>query len=153
MPVCKVVYDDYRFELGKAVRLRDGNDITLIANGVLISRALAAADQLSSEGVRARVLNMSTVKPLDTEAILKAARETKRIVTAEEGFAAGGLGGAVAEVLALNHPVPMRILGLPDRFAPTGSAEFLLEHFGLTASGIFSAAKELLRDNHEVSDE
>ena len=153
MPVRKVLDDDYRFELGKAVQLRDGDDVTLIANGVLISRALAAADQLSSQGIQARVLNMSSVKPLDTEAILKAARETKRIVTAEEGFAAGGLGGAVAEVLALNHPVPMRILGLPDRFAPTGSAEFLLEHFGLTASGICSAAKELLRDNHEVRDE
>lgn len=153
MPVCKVLADDYRFDLGKAVQLRDGRDVTLIANGVLVSRALDAARQLAAEGIQARVLNMSTVKPLDTEAILRAARETSRIVTAEEGFSVGGLGGAVAEVLALNHPVPMRILGLPDRFAPTGSAEFLLEHFGLTASGICSAAKELVRDRGKVKDE
>lgn len=153
MPVCQIFDESYRFELGKAVQLRDGTDITLIANGVLVSRALRAADQLAAQGIQARVLNMSSVKPLDTRAILKAARETSRIVTAEEGFAAGGLGGAVAEVLVLNHPVPMRILGLPDRFAPTGSAEFLLEHFGLTASGICSAAKELMRGNGKVRDE
>lgn len=152
MPVCRVLDDDYRFELGKAVQLREGTDVTLITNGVLISRALEAADQLAAQGIQACVLNMSSIKPLDIEAILKAARETSRIVTAEEGFAVGGLGGAVAEVLALNHPVPMRILGLPDRFAPTGSAEFLLEHFGLTASGICSAAKQLLR-NEKVRDE
>jgi|HubBroStandDraft_1064217.scaffolds.fasta_scaffold01900_3 transketolase len=152
MPVREVHDENYRFELGKAVQLRVGDDVTLIANGVLVSRALEAAEQLATRGIEARVLNMSSVKPLDTEAILKAARETSRIVTVEEGFAAGGLGGAVAEVLALNHPVPMRILGLPDRFAPTGSAEFLLEHFGLTASGICLAAKELMRDNDRVGD-
>jgi transketolase len=153
MPVCRVHDVEYRFELGKAVQLRDGNDVTLISNGVMVSRALAAAERLATEGIGARVLNMSSVKPLDTAAILKAARETSRIVTAEEGFAAGGLGGAVAEVLALNHPTPMRILGLPDQFAPTGSAEFLLEHFGLTTSGICSAVKELMRDNDKLRDE
>lgn len=146
LPVRRVLDEDYEFELGKAVQLRDGTDVTVIANGVLVSRALEAADQLAAQGIRPRVLNMSSVKPLDIEAILKAARETSRIVTAEEGFVAGGLGSAVAEVLALNHPVPMRILGLPDRFAPTGSAEFLLEHFGLTAASICSAAKQLMRD-------
>lgn len=148
MPVRKLLGDDYVFALGKAVQLRDGNDVALIANGLLISRALQAADELAIEGIHARVLNMSSVKPLDTDAILKAARETRGIVTAEEGFVAGGLGSAIAEVLATNHPAPMRILGLPDRFAPTGSAEFLLDHFGLTASGIHSAALEILRSPH-----
>jgi len=115
-----------------------------------VSRALDAATHLAAQGIDARVLNMSSVKPLDTDAVLKAARETRGIITAEEGFAAGGLGGAVAETVVLNHPVPMRILGLPDEFAPTGSAEFLLEHFGLTASGICSAAQALLRDHPGV---
>ena len=147
MPVRQILDESYRFVLGKAVLLRDGNDVTLIANGVMISRALEAAKQLAALGIEARVLNMSSVKPLDIDAILKAARETSRIVTAEEGFAAGGLGGAVAEVLALHQPTPMRILGLPDRFAPTGSADFLLEHFGLTASGICLAAEELVRND------
>jgi transketolase len=88
---------------------------------------------------------MSTVKPLDREAIVDAARTTRGIVTAEEALAAGGLGGAVAEVLAQEHPAPMRILGVPDVFAPTGTAEFLLEHFGLTAAGIERAALQLLQ--------
>ena len=90
------------------------------------------------------MLNMSTIKPLDQAAILDAARTTKGIVTAEEGLVAGGLGGAIAELLAVEHPTRMRILGLPDVFAPTGSAEFLLEHFVLTAQGIAGAALELL---------
>ena len=153
MPVCKVLHEDYSFKLGKAVQLRDGSDVTLIANGVLVSRALEAAKQLATDGIEARVLNMSSVKPLDTDAVLRAARETRGIVTAEEGFAAGGLGGAVAETVVLNHPVPMRILGLPDVFAPTGSAEFLLEYFGLTSSGICSAARSLLRDKSEIRGE
>ena len=150
-PVCKVLDDNYVFELGKAVQIRDGNDVTLIANGLLISRAIEAAKHLATRGIEARVLNMSSIKPLDKDAVLKAARETRGIVTAEEGFAAGGLGGAVAEVLAMNHPAPMRILGLPDRFAPTGSAEFLLEHFGLTATGVYSAAMELLHRNAGIT--
>lgn len=153
MPVCKVLDEDYRFELGKAVKLRDGNDVTIIANGVMVSRALGAAKELATHGIKARVLNMSSVKPLDTDAVVRAAHETRGIVTAEEGFAAGGLGGAVAETVVLNYPVPMRILGLPNIFAPTGSAEFLLEHFGLTTAGICSAAQALLRENSEVKGE
>ena len=145
VPVPRVHGDDYEFRLGKAVRLREGSDVTLIANGLMVSRALDAANVLEAQGISARVLNMSTVKPLDREAILDAARTTRGIVTAEEALAAGGLGGAVAEVLALEHPAPMRILGVPDVFAPTGTAEFLLEHFGLTAAGVERAALELLR--------
>jgi transketolase len=146
MPVPRVHGDNYEFKLGKAVRVRDGNDVTLIANGVLVARALDAAQALAAMGISARVLNMSTVKPLDREAILDAARNTCGIVTAEEAFAAGGLGGAVAEVLAQERPAPMRILGVPDVFAPTGTEEFLLGHFGLTAAGIERAAMELVKN-------
>ena len=144
MPVPRVHSDDYEFRSGKAARLREGSDVTLIANGLMVCRALDAAKALEVRGISARVLNMSTLKPLDHEAILDAARTTHGIVTAEEALAAGGLGGAVAEVLAQQHPTPMRILGVPDVFAPTGKAEFLLEHFGLTAAGIERAALELL---------
>ena len=144
LPVPRVHGDDYEFRLGKAVRLREGSDVTLIANGLMVCRALDAAKALEVRGISARVLNMSTLKPLDHEAILDAARTTRGIVTAEEALAAGGLGGAIAEVLAQQHPTPMRILGVPDVFAPTGKAEFLLEHFGLTAAGIERAALELL---------
>ena len=146
IPVRKVHSDDYTFELGKAALLREGNDVTLIANGVVVSRALDAAELLAEKGIQARVLNMSSVKPIDREAIVKAARETKGIVTAEEALVAGGLGGAVAEVLALEHPTRMRMLGLPDTFAPTGTAEFLLDHFGISAEGMTKAALKLVRN-------
>jgi transketolase len=105
---------------------------------------LEAAEMLAREGVQARVLNMSTVRPLDQEAVLAAAAETGGIVTAEEHTVFGGLGSAVAEVVVQHHPVPMRILGVPGVFAPTGSASWLLEHFGLTAQGIYEAALELV---------
>ncbi len=143
LPVPNVHDSDYHFEIGKAALLRDGDDITLIANGVLVCQALAAAEMLAKEGVQARVLNMSTVRPLDNEAVQAAATETGGIVTAEEHTVFGGLGSAVAEVVVSTHPVPMRILGVPGVFAPTGSASWLLEHFGLTAQGIFDAALEL----------
>jgi transketolase len=144
MPVPAVHPPDYAFELGKAPVLRSGDDVALLANGVMVSRALTAADLLAASGIKARVLNMSSMKPIDAEAVLDAARTTRGIVTAEEALAAGGLGGAVAELLAVHHPAPMRILGVPGVFAPTGSAEFLLKHFGLTAQGICAAALELL---------
>ncbi len=145
LPVPIVHDPDYRFAIGKAALLRDGGDITLIANGVLVCQALAAAEMLAKEGVQARVLNMSTVRPLDNEAVQAAATETGGIVTAEEHTVFGGLGSAVAEVVVSTHPVPMRILGVPGVFAPTGSASWLLEHFGLTAQGIFDAALELVK--------
>ena len=144
MPVRAVHDEGFRFILGKANTLREGNDVTLMANGVMVSRALDAADSLARIGINARVLNMSSMSPIDKDAILDAACTTRGIVTAEEALAAGGLGGAVAEILAVNHPAPMRILGVPGVFAPTGSAEFLLEHFGLTAKGIHDAALDLL---------
>lgn len=143
MAVPQVNADDYEFTPGKAVTLRDGRDVTLISNGTVISRALAAADLLAEQGISARVLSLPTVKPLDVEAIVAAAEETGGIVTAEESTAAGGLGSAVAEVVVTHHPVPMKILGVTE-FAPTGSAEYLLDRFGMSPAGIAQAAQTLL---------
>jgi len=136
----------YRFAIGRAACLRQGHDITLIACGTLVCRALAAADLLAAHGIAARVLNMATIRPLDRDAVLAAVAETRAIVTAEEHTVYGGLGGAVAEVVAqAPRPIPMRILGVPGTFAPTGSTEFLFEHFGLTPGCIAGAALELLQ--------
>jgi len=139
-----VMPEGFVFELGKAHTLRAGDDVTIMANGILVERALDAAEILDAFGIQARVLNMSSVKPIDRAAILDAACNTRGIVTVEEHSIYGGLGGAVAEIVAQEHPVRMKILGVPGVFAPTGSAEFLLEHFGLTADGIARAARELL---------
>jgi transketolase len=143
MPVPDVHGADYRFRIGRAALLREGDDVALIANGVMVSRALEAAELLAAEGIEARVLNMATASPIDREAIVAAARETRGIVTAEEHIVRGGLGGAVAEVVVTEHPVPMRILGFPG-FAPTGSIDLLLEWSGLTADGMARAARELM---------
>lgn len=132
------------FEAGRATLLREGADVTLIAAGVLVARALEAAKLLAEAGVEARVLNMATIAPLDEAAVLDAATRTGRIVTAEEAVVHGGLGSAVAEFVVQHCPVPMRILGVTG-FAPTGSAAFLLDHFGLNAAGIARAAMELMR--------
>ena len=130
------------FAFGQADVLRQGSALTIVATGALVSRALDAADALAGRGVEARVINVSTIKPLDEATIIAAARETGAIVTAEEAVAEGGLGAAVAETVVRNAPVPMRILGVKG-FAPTGSAAFLLEHFGLSRDGIVAAAMEL----------
>lgn len=142
MPVPALSRSDARFAIGEAETLREGDDIAIIANGTLVHRALDAAEALAAEGIAARVVNMATVSPIDEAAILRAAA-TGAIVTAEEGLAHGGLGGAVAEVCARAAPVRMRMLGFPG-FLPTGSAEWLMEEYGLTASGIAAAARELL---------
>jgi transketolase len=130
------------FAFGKADELRDGKDLTIVATGAMVSRALAAGAALAEQGLQARVLNISSVKPLDDAAIIAAARETGAIVTVEEAMIEGGLGAAVAEVVVRNAPVPMRMLGVKG-FAPTGSAEFLFDHFGLNSEGIVAAAREL----------
>jgi len=144
MSVPQVYPDDYTFRPGHAVTLRDGGDITLVSNGTVLWRALVAAEHLEAEGIEARVLSMPTVKPLDVDAVVAAAAETGGIVTAEEATTAGGLGGAVAETLAQHHPARMRILGVPE-FAPTGSAGYLLDRYGMSPEGIAEAARELLR--------
>ncbi|MFG3261705.1 transketolase family protein [Streptomyces bobili] len=142
--VPSVTPQDTPFEPGRSLQLTHGRDVTVMAVGTMVSRALATAETLRAEGVGVRVLNMTFVEPLDVEAVLRAARETRGIVTVEEATTTGGLGAAVASIVAQNHPVPMRILGVHRQFAPTGSAAFLLEHFGLTADGITSAVRELL---------
>ncbi|GAA3161832.1 transketolase family protein [Nonomuraea salmonea] len=144
MSVPQVNPDDYAFVPGRAVTLRDGGDVTLIANGTVLWRALVAAERLEAEGVSARVLSMPTVKPLDTEAVVAAARETAGIVTIEESTIAGGLGGAVAETVVQHHPARVAILGIPE-FAPTGSAAYLLDRYGMSPEGIADAARSLLR--------
>ena len=143
MPVPSVHPPEYRFRMGAAVVLKPGRDVTLIANGTMVCRALEAAALLAREGVSARVVNMASLSPLDRDTILDAAEATGAIVTIEEHSVRGGLGGAVAEVTASACPVPMRILGVRG-FAPTGDAEWLLEHFGLTPEAIRQAALELL---------
>jgi transketolase len=145
MGVPAVHPEDYEFEIGRAARLREGRDVTLIACGTLVTRALAAAEALAAEGIEARVLNMATIRPLDREAIVAAAAETGGIVTVEEHTTLGGLGGAVAEVVVTTHPAPMRILGFPGVFVMTGTAEWLLDHYGLNAAGIADAARELVK--------
>jgi transketolase len=144
-PNVPVVYDgaDVPFELGKANRLRDGKDVTLIANGLMVSAALEAADRLAARGVQARVLDMHTVKPCDDAAVLAAAIETGRIVVAEEHLLHGGLCSAVALSAARQHPVPMRFVALKDTFAESGTPEGLLEKYGLTAGDIVREALAL----------
>lgn len=143
MPVPELARSaDASFVIGKAETLREGGDIALVVNGTLVHRALAAAEALAAEGIAARVVNMATVSPLDTDA-LAAAAATGAIVTAEEGIAHGGLGGAVAEYCAQHAPVRMRMLGFAG-FQPTGSVDWLFEQSGLTADGIAAAARELL---------
>lgn len=128
------------FRIGKAEVLREGRDAAIVANGVMVCRAIEAAERLAASGLDVRVVNMASVAPLDLEAIRSAA-DTGVIVTAEEHSVRGGLGGAVAEVVATSRPCRLRILGFPG-FLPTGSPEFLLERYGLTADGIASAVRE-----------
>ena len=130
------------FAIGKAETLREGGDVAIIANGVMVARALEAAEALASAGIAARVVNMASIAPLD-EAAIRAAADLGAIVTVEEHSVRGGLGGAVAEVVSTHRPCPMRILGFPG-FMPTGSAQFLFEKFGLTAAGIERAAREIV---------
>jgi transketolase len=145
-PNVPIIYDKgCPFQLGKAIQLRDGKDVTIIANGLMVSAALEAADLLAGQGIKARVLDMHTVKPLDDAAVLAAARDTGRIVAAEEHLLHGGLGSAVAMSAARQHPVPMRFIGIRDTFAESGPPEALLAKYGLTAADIVREVKELAR--------
>ncbi len=132
------------FEVGRANVLRDGDAVTLIGNGTLTHRLVKASVLLAQRGIAARVLNMATVRPIDVQAIIAAARDTGAILTAEEHSVHGGLGSAVAEVVVAEVPVPMKILGVPGIFAPTGSAEFLLDEFGMSPAAIADAAIALI---------
>jgi transketolase len=144
-PNAPVVYSDgAKWELGKATTLRDGKDLTIIGNGLMVAPCLEAAAALEKEGKSIRVLDLHTVKPLDREAVERAARETGRIVVVEEHLAHGGTGSAVAMALAETHPVPMRFVNLGDQFAESGSPGELLHKYGLTYENIVRAARELL---------
>jgi transketolase len=132
------------FRLGQASQLRPGNDVTVIACGCMVEMAVRASQALEKEGMGVRVLNMHTIKPLDREAILKAAAETRGIVTAEEHHLSGGLGGAVAELLAVEHPTRMRLVGMPDDFAAVGPTVPLRAKYGMSPEAIASACRSLL---------
>jgi transketolase len=136
--------EDYHFEIGKGIELVSGNDITIIATGLMVAEALKAAEQLKQEGIHARVINIHTIKPIDKEIILKAAKETGVIVTAEEHNIIGGLGSAVSEVVCENYPVPVLKVGVNDTFGMSGPAVQLLEKYGLTANNIVSTCKKAL---------
>ncbi len=136
-----VIYDSsFEFTVGKSNMLRDGSDVTLIACGYMVHCCLEAAGILAGKGISARVVNMSTVKPLDKEAVLKAASETGAVVTAEEHFLIGGLGSAVASEIVRSHPVPVEMVGIDDTFARSGTPEKLLEAYGLNAASVVNAA-------------
>ena len=140
-----VIFDeDYDFKIGKGVELREGNDVTIIATGLMVNEALQAHDMLKEQGINARVINIATIKPLDEEIIIKAAKETGAIVTAEEHSVIGGLGSAVAEVVCENCPVPVVKLGVYDEFGHSGPAVKLLDEFGLRAKDIVEKAKTAL---------
>jgi transketolase len=137
--------DDYRFEIGKGRVIRDGRDLTIIACGAEVARALAAADLLAAEGIAARVVNMATIKPLDVALVAACARETGAIVTAEDHNIHGGLGGAVAEALAATHPCPVEFVGVKDVFGASGEPEELAHHYEIAAPHIAAAARRALK--------
>ncbi|SMB91474.1 transketolase subunit B [Thermanaeromonas toyohensis ToBE] len=140
-----VIYDeDYRFTIGRAHWLKKGRDVTIIACGIMVALALEASKDLEAEGLSIGVINMSTLKPLDREVVLAAARESKALVTAEEHSIIGGLGSAVAEVLAEECPKPLKRIGVPDTFGESGTPEELMSKYGLTVQDIKKAIKEVL---------
>jgi len=143
--VIKVYEEGSTFDLGRAALLRSGTDVTLIGSGLTVSDCLEAADLLAAEGIRARVLDMFTVKPIDRDAVVAAARATGAIVTAENHNVLGGLGSAVAEVLAEECPTPLRRIGSQDEFGEVGSTNWLKERFHMTAADIAQAAREVMQ--------
>ena len=136
--------DNSIFRIGKADTLKEGSDATIIACGLMVYYSLLAAQMLEKEGIKVRVLNMHTIKPIDKEAIIKAAKETKYIVTAEEHQINGGLGGAVAEVLSQNYPCKLKIVGMQDKFGESGKPSDLLKKYGLTENEIVEAVKGVM---------
>lgn len=143
---CPVLNDpvSYRFEMGKGVMMRDGSDVTLVATGLMVWEAIQAADALAEEGISARVINIHTIKPIDRDILIKAAKETGAVVTAEEHSVIGGLGGAVSEVLTEEYPVPVLKVGVEDRFGMSGPAKEVLTEYGLDAAHIVAKAKDAI---------
>lgn len=136
--------DTYKFELGKGVTLKEGNDLTIVATGIMVDAALEAAEMLAKDGISARVINIHTIKPIDRELLVKAAKETGALVTAEEHSVIGGLGSAVSEVLTEEYPVPVLKVGVQDKFGESGKPNELLEAYGLTAKDIAEKAKKAI---------
>ncbi len=135
---------DYKFEIGKGITLKDGEDLTIIANGLMVPAALEAAEMLQQDGIKARVINMHTIKPLDEELVIKAAKETGKIVTVEEHSVIGGLGSAVSDVVCEKNLAPVHKIGVKDVFGESALAEELLEKHGLDAKGIYQDIKKFL---------
>ena len=136
---------NYNFVIGKGITLAEGNDVAIIATGIMVEAALEAKEELAKEGINARVINIHTIKPIDEELIIKAAKETGVIVTAEEHSVIGGLGSAVAEVVSENCPVPVLRVGVKDTFGESGKPNELLEKYGLTSNDIVNKVKEVIK--------
>src|ERR1700760_2541474 len=143
-PPPRLFGDDHTFEIGKGQIIREGQDLTIIACGAEVARALAAADLLMSDGIKARVVNMATIKPIDIDLVARCARETGAIVTAEDHNIHGGLGGAVSEALVATHPCPVEFVGVKDVFGASGEPEELAHHYEIAAPHIAAAAKRVL---------
>lgn len=135
---------DYKFEIGKGITLREGKDVAIIATGLCVSESLAAAEKLAADGINAKVINIHTIKPLDEDLIVAAAKECGKVVTVEEHSVIGGLGSAVCEALSRKAPTPVKTIGVQDRFGESGPAVALLEKYGLNAEGIYASVKEFV---------
>lgn len=142
-----ITNNNTEFKIGKAIRLKEGNDITIIATGIMVYYALLAAEELEKQNISVRVVNMHTIKPLDYEEVLKAAKQTKAIITAEEHQIYGGLGSAVSEFLSQNYPKKISIIGMQDRFGESGNAPKLMEKYGLNEKEIIKQALLLIKNN------
>ena len=151
LAVPRVNSEDYKFELGKGVLLKDGKDVTIVASGLMVNEALIAAETLKAEGIDARVINIHTIKPIDKDILIAAAKETGAIVTAEEHSIIGGLGSAVSEALAEEYPVPVVKLGVNDTFGKSGPALELLKIFGLDAENIVIKAKKAIELKNKLA--
>ena len=138
------VGEDGKFEFGKGITLRDGSDVTIVASGLPVTAAMEACDLLAADGISARLINIHTIKPIDEELLVKAAKETGKIVTVEEHSVIGGLGGAVCEAITEKCPVPVRRIGLHDVFGESGPALELYKKYGLDAQGIYAQTKEFV---------
>ena len=142
----KVFDDTLNFELGKAIQIKDGKDVTLIASGIMVARAIEAAELLKEDGISARVVNIHTWKPIDKDAVIQCAKETGAIVTCENHNVCNGLGSAVAEVVCQNSPVPMRLVGVKDEFGQVGKNAYLSEQYHITTQDIVEAAREVVKN-------
>ncbi|MDO4332837.1 MAG: transketolase family protein [Eubacteriales bacterium] len=136
---------EYHFEMGKGTLLREGSDVTIVATGIMVNSALEAAEMLAAEGISAEVINICTIKPLDSELIVKSAKKTGKVVTAEEHSIIGGLGSAVCEALAESFPAPVYRIGIRDEFGQSGSASVLMEWYELDGKGVFKQVREFLK--------